>query len=112
MAQKEMPAYLLAHNLVRCVMAEALARYQVKLERVSFKGTVVALRQYTAAMGQAHSRKKRRQLWDNLLRKLARDLVPVRPGRREPRAIKRRRKHFPLLTRPRHIFEDRLTWDR
>ena len=41
---------------------------------------------------------------DDLLLNLARDLVPWRPGRREPRAIKRRPKAFPLLNRPRHHF--------
>jgi hypothetical protein len=112
MAQKEVLAYLVAHNLVRCVIAESVARYRVELERVSFKGTVDALRQYTLAMTQTRSRKKRRELWDDLLLNLARDLVPLRPGRREPRAVKHRPKPFRLLTRPRHLFKDRLSWDR
>jgi hypothetical protein len=106
MAGKEALAYLVAHNLVRCVMAEAVAHYQVELERVSFQGTVDALRQYTQAIGQARSRKTRRELWEDLLLNLARDLVPLRPGRREPRALKQRPKHFPVLTRPRRRFKD------
>ena len=49
MAEKELLAYLVAHNLnVRCVMAEAVAQYSVNLERISFKGTVDALRQRPA----------------------------------------------------------------
>lgn len=44
MAEKELLAYLVAHNLIRCVMAEAVAREPVDLERVSFKGSVDALR--------------------------------------------------------------------
>ena len=58
---------MVAHNLIRCVMAEAVARHEVELERVSFKGTVDALRQYSDAMGRARNRKMRRQLWDDLL---------------------------------------------
>ncbi len=50
MAEKELLVYLVAHNLVRCVMAEAVTRYQVPLERISFKGSLDALRQYSAAM--------------------------------------------------------------
>jgi hypothetical protein len=100
MAQKELLACLVAHNLVRALMAEAAARHEAHLERISFKGALDALRQYSAALGQARSRKMRRQLWDDLLLNLARDLVPSRPGRREPRAIKRRPKPFPLLNRP------------
>ena len=104
MAEKELLVYLIAHNLVRCLMAEAVTRHHVELERVSFKGSLDALRQYSAALGQARNAKMRRQLWDDLLLNLARDLVPWRPGRREPRAIKRRPKAFPLLNRPRHHF--------
>ncbi len=104
MAQKELLAYLVAHNLIRCVIAEAGARYQADLQRVSFKGAVDALRQYSAAIGQARSQKLRCQLWADLLLNLARDLVPLRPNRKEPRAVKRRPKAYPLLNQPRHRF--------
>jgi hypothetical protein len=104
MAQKELLAYLVAHNLIRCVMAEAVARYQVPLERISFKGSLDALRQYSAAMAQAPNRRLRRALWEDLLLNLARDLVPLRPNRREPRAVKRRPKAYPLLNQPRRRF--------
>ena len=57
MARKELLASLVAHNLIRCVIAQAVARYQVDLPRVSFKGAVDALRQYSAALAQARSQK-------------------------------------------------------
>ncbi len=104
MAEKELLAYLVAHNLIRCVMAEAVAQYSVDLERISFKGTVDALRQYSAAIAQARNRKMRRLLWDDLLLNLVRDLVPPRPGRQQPRAVKRRPKPYPLLNQPRRKF--------
>ena len=104
MAEKELLAYLVAHNLVRCVMAEAVACYQVPLERISLKGSLDALRQYSAAMAQARNQKLRRQLWEDLLLNLARDLVPWRPNRREPRAVKHRPKPYPLLNQPRRRF--------
>jgi hypothetical protein len=104
MAEKELLAYLVAHNLIRCVMAEAVACYQVPLERISFKGSLDALRQYSAAMTQARSQKLRRQLWEDLLLNLARDLVPPRPNRSEPRAVKHRPKAYPLLNQPRRRF--------
>jgi hypothetical protein len=106
MVEKELLAYLVAHNLIRCVMAGAGARYAVDLERVSFKGTVDAVRQYSAALAQARSRKLRRQLWDDLLWNLARDRVRHRPGRTEPRAVKRRHKPYPLLNQPRRCFQE------
>lgn len=104
MARKEVLAYLIAHNLVRCVMAEAALVHNAALDRLSFKGALDALRQYTVAIARARSRKLRRQLWQDLLVNLVRDEVPWRPHRREPRALKRRPKQYPLLTRPRRQF--------
>jgi Transposase DDE domain len=106
MAEKELLAYLIAHNLIRCVIAEAVALHQVDLEGVSFKGSVDALRQYSDAIAQARNRKMRRQLWEDLLLNLARDLVPDRPNRIEPRAVKRRPKPYPLLNKPRRKFKE------
>jgi hypothetical protein len=106
MAEKELLAYLVAHNLVRCLMAEAVATHQVELERVSFKGSLDALRQFSDAISRAPNRKLRRQLWEDLLLTLARDLVPLRPNRTEPRAVKRRPKPFPLLNKPRRKFKE------
>lgn len=105
LAEKELLAYLVAHNLVRCLMAEAAGTYQVALERLSFKGSVDALRQYSAALAQARSRAARRRLWEELVRTLARDLIRDRPGREEPRAVKRRPKPFPLLNKPRSRYK-------
>jgi Transposase DDE domain len=107
MLQKEIYAHLIAHNLIRCVMAQAAAEHAVPLERISFKGTLDTVRQFTQAMSQARTKKKRSELWDKLLETLANDLVPERPGRREPRAIKRVKNKYPRLSRPRHIFRDR-----
>lgn len=104
MAQKELLTYLIAHNLVRCVMAEAATLCCVQLDRLSFKGSLDALRQYSAAIAQAPGRKLRRQLWEDLLLSLARDLIPLRPGRLEPRAVKHRPKAYPLLNKPRRKF--------
>jgi Transposase DDE domain len=104
MAEKELLAYLVAHNLVRCLIAEAVAVHHVELERVSFKGSLDALRQFSDAIGRAPNRNLRRQLWEELLLTLARDLVPLRPNRTEPRAVKRRPKPYPLLNKPRRKF--------
>lgn len=107
MLQKELYIHLIAHNLIRCTMAQAASAHAVALERISFKGTLDALRQFTQAMSQARSRKKRVELWATLLHTLAADLVPERPGRREPRAVKRVKNKYPRLSQPRHRFKDR-----
>ncbi|MBM4221738.1 MAG: IS4 family transposase [Gammaproteobacteria bacterium] len=104
MVEKEFLMHLIGYNLVRCVMLEAARAAQAPLERISFKGAVDSVRQYCPAITQARSGKKRRLLVRELLRVLAADLVPERPGRREPRVLKRRRKPYALLNRPRHQF--------
>lgn len=106
MAQKELYARLVAHNLIRCVAAQAASQLNAPLEHISFKGTLDALRHFALAMSQAATQKKRRQIWDQLLNILAADLVPERPGRREPRAVKRRKHRYPRLIGPRHRFQD------
>jgi hypothetical protein len=106
MVQKEMYTRLIAHNLIRCTMATAAAEHQQPLARMSFKGSLDALRHFTCALCQAPSKVKRQQLWALLLLTLAKDLVRERPGRREPRAIKRKKNKYPRLDAPRHRFVD------
>ena len=106
MVQKELLAFLIAHNLLRWVMAQAAREHQMDLYRISFTGAMDAFRHCATAMVQAKSAKMRQQLWDGLLHTLADDLVPLRPGRREPRAVKRRPKPYPRLNKPRHQYRE------
>jgi hypothetical protein len=106
MLHKELEMFFIAYNLIRCLMAQAGTLHTVALERLSFKGTVDAMRQFSAALAQARSKKKQHQLIARLLEVIARDQVPERPGRREPRAVKRRPKPYQLLIRPRHLMKE------
>jgi hypothetical protein len=107
MAQKELFMRLIGHNLIRSIMARAAREHGVALERISFKGSLDALRQFAQAIAQARSRKKRGEVWGELLRTLAVDLVPERPDRCEPRAVKRKHNKYPRLSVPRGKFRDR-----
>jgi hypothetical protein len=106
MAHKELEMFFIAYNLIRALMAKASAIYDVPSERLSFKGTVDSVRQFSVAIAQAPSRKKQKHLIALLLEIVARDQVPDRPGRREPRAVKRRPKPYQLLNRPRHLMKE------
>lgn len=107
MVQKELQLHLIVHNLVRFVMAETSSAHGPSIERMSFKGTLDAIKEFGKAMTQARSNKQRQQLHQELLRAIAQDLLPERPGRREPRAVKRRKRKYPRLNAPRHQFKDR-----
>ena len=87
-------------------MLQAARQYHVNLERVSFAGSLAAARRYAEALLHARSKKQRALLRDELLRVIAFDLVPDRPGRREPRAVKRRPKPYPWLMKHRSRFRE------
>jgi hypothetical protein len=104
--EREIRIHFLIHNLVRRLMLEASRRANVPLERVSFAGSLAATRRYAEALLQARSKRRRLELYEELLRVLADDLLPLRPGRREPRAVKRRPKPYPALTCHRSRFRE------
>jgi len=106
LVHRELLALLIAHNLVRAVMAAAAREHTVPLARLSFTGTLHALRSFAAARAQATTATLRRRLWSALLQRLAADLVPLRPDRLEPRVVKRRPKPYRHLDRPRHLYRD------
>ena len=99
MAIKEIWVYLLAYNLIRLMMAQAALLADRLPRQLSFKHTVqlwIAWDRH--ANGTAHDDK----LY-GLFVLIAQQQVGDRPGRIEPRAIKRRPKPYPLLTKPRVI---------
>ncbi len=103
MVQRELLMLLIAHNLVRAVMALAAHAHAVPLDRLSFTGTLDTLRCFCSAHAQAAPHTRRR-LWTAMLGIVAQDSLPHRPNRSEPRVVKRRRKDFPLLNLPRHLY--------
>ena len=107
MIHKELTMYGIAYNLIRALMLEAASQHPVPLDRISFKGTVATVRQWAPVMAAADAGPQtRRRLLAALLECLARDRLPHRPNRTEPRAVKRRPKNYQRLTRPRHTFKE------
>lgn len=103
MVEKEVMMHAISYNLVRALMQEAAIRHQVDLTRISFKGTVDTLRHWSASLEALRGMPRKQQaLLEAMFELIAKDLVPLRPGREEPRAKKRRPKNYQLLTRPRH----------
>jgi len=88
---KELTMYALVYNLVRLVMLEAAKRQGVAVERISF---IDAVRWLADAAYNITELKLR--------------LVPDRPGRYEPRAVKRRPKSYKHLNQPRKVLRKRL----
>lgn len=106
MIEKEIRTFLIAHNFLRALMAEAATTDQVPCQRISFKGTLDTIRSFHPRMLQTKSKRILTRLRFRILSILVADRLPVRPGRSEPRAVKKRPKSYPLLTKPRHIFRE------
>lgn len=103
MVEKEIVMHALAYNLIRALMQDIAHRQGVSSSRLSFKGTVDALRQWQELFESRGSTPRRvRQMRQMFYEAVAGDPLLVRPNRSEPRAVKRRPKNFRLLTKPRH----------
>lgn len=101
MIERELWMHAIAYNLVRALLLETSRTQDAPIERLSFKGALDALLAWAdRALG---SRRHRALARRTLLARLANDLVPLRPGRSEPRARKRRQKDYQLLNRPRRL---------
>jgi hypothetical protein len=102
MAQKEIWVYLLAYNLIRLMMAQSALLADRLPRQLSFKHTL----QIWIAWDH-HGTYHDDKLY-GLFFLIAQQQVEDRPGRIEPRAIKRRPKPFPLLTEPREIAREKV----
>ncbi len=106
MVARELRMHRLSHNLLRRIGLEACLRHSASLKRISFAGTLSAVLSFGDALLRTSTQKHRRALLDEMYRRIAEDLVPLRPGRREPRAVKRRPKPYPLLTCHRRNYKE------
>ena len=111
MIEKELWMAVTAYNLIRALMLESARLSDSAIERMSFAGTVAAICQWSPVLALPHlTREKRRALYESMIESIARDKLPDRPGRREPRAKKRRPKNYQLLNSPRRLFREKYHW--
>jgi hypothetical protein len=80
--RKELAMYLIVYNLVRLRMLRAAARQKTPLARISFADALACLRYGSDPEADLK-------------------LNPHRPGRSEPRVVKRRPKAYPKMSKPR-----------
>lgn len=94
MGEKEMWVYLLAYNLIRLIMVQSALVADVLPRALSFKHTLQLWLAWSGASAQVDDGDS----ITHLLALVAEQSIGNRPGRIEPRAIKRRPKPYPLLT--------------
>ena len=94
---KELWVYLLAYNMIRLLMAQAALLADQIPRQLSFKHTVQIWLSWQQRGGPTHDAVS----INAVLVMIAEPRVGLRPGRVEPRALKRRTNQYPLLTEPR-----------
>ena len=96
MIAKEIWIYILAYNLIRLIMAQSAQVTGLRPTDLSFKHCLQLWLNYlqqTATMNKA--------ALEALFVLMAQQRVAKRPGRMEPRAVKRRPKGYPIMVKPR-----------
>jgi hypothetical protein len=97
MVEKELWVYLLAYNLIRLLMAEAAHQAEVLPRQLSFKHTL----QIWVAWSARQFLSEAPEDTASLFMLIAQIRVGNRPGRLEPRMIKRRPNRYTFLGAPR-----------
>ena len=93
----EVAATVLAHNLVWTLIHQAAHATETPPDRISFADAIKAVLAFSAALRQAPPARRER-LYDAMLRQIARRTNLHRPGRVEPRLVKRDPVRFCFLT--------------
>jgi len=107
MIRKEILMNFIAYNCVRRLMYEAAEKAEIPVRKVSFKGSLQAIRSWSPQFNHENLGKAERgKLLDDLYASMTDLLLPQRPGRSEPRCRKRRPKAYQLLTKPRHVMKE------
>lgn len=96
MAVKEIWVYLLAYNLIRLMMAQSALLSDIVPRQISFKHCLQLWGVYLQSAIVLNEDQLHR-----LFMLMSQQKVGNRPGRIEPRAVKRRPKPFPFLDKPR-----------
>jgi hypothetical protein len=101
MVHRELWVTLLAYNLIRKVIVTSAHRHQKQPRRLSFTLTCQTILSSWMLLATDTCRTPQ-QMHTEILAKIARQEIPKRPGRLEPRALKRSTQQYSLMKRPRH----------
>lgn len=95
--RKEVAARLVAINIVRTIMLEAALQENVDPIQISFVHSVRAILSFSPRFATGPIRQLP-EIYQTMLAEIASHLVPERPGRNEPRCVRRERIHYPSLS--------------
>lgn len=95
--EKEIAARVTALNTIRVLMLNAAVRENTDVLRISFVQTLRTVINFAPGFATQNFERLPR-LYQRMLEEIARQTVPERPGRQEPRMTRREKRHYPTLT--------------
>jgi len=101
MVRRELWVTLLAYNLIRKVIATSASLHRKQPRGLGFTMACQTILSSWMLLSTG-SCSNAKALYATLLRRIAANEVAHRPGRIEPRVLKRRRHRYPLMQRPRN----------
>lgn len=104
MVRKEIYTHLLAYNLIRIVMAQAAELKKTSPRSISFKGACQVIDSFRPILLRAR-RSSLGAIYKKMLIGIACDPVGNRPGRSEPRVIKRTKTKYAKMTKHRKQYK-------
>lgn len=103
MVRKEIWVHLLAYNLIRKIMAQAAFIGDRRPRELSFK---LALQSVISFQQKGLLDENNHEIYAKLLKAIIDKPIVKRPGRSEPRVVKRRPKAFPRMTKARELYKN------
>jgi len=102
MIHKEIQMHFIVYNCIRCLMCDAAEQANLPVRQISFKGALQAIRNWEPVLDSSQKCKAdRKKMISDFYESVGRALIDDRPGRAEPRCVKRRPKPYQNMTAPR-----------
>jgi len=112
MLAKEILMHMIVYNLIRLLMLKAAVEHGVSHRKLSFKGVLQVVNECRVEFKRLANRPRIRAARINNLRsRIVERTIQDRPGRNEPRRVKRRPKCSDWLQKPRHSYFEHFTSD-
>ena len=106
MIRKEITMFMTAYNLVRSMMLEAAQVAGIQATRISFKSAAALTEEWMRVVLLRKPGMSKREFMGTFFDLLAENTVPLRPGRSEPRVVKRTEQRFPKMKKPRESYPE------
>jgi hypothetical protein len=106
MIRKEITMFMTAYNLVRSMMLEAAQISGIQATRISFTSAAALTEEWMRIILQRKNCRSKREFMKTFFEILSENVLPFRPGRSEPRVVKRTEQRFPKMKKPRKSYPE------